>query len=310
MSISVDELYQKLLDSGISEAELEKQVQNKVSEFGGFMSKQGILFIIAKENGIYIQSPEISEQFYEEFEEEIDYDEFTIELSELKEEMRNIVLLGKILQISEPREFSRKDGTIGKVASFLFGDASQKIKVILWDDKVDLIKNEFFRIDELIRIIGAYCKKGKNDNLEVHLGKRGKIVLSPEIANKELKLRLDTIKDNIQSKRDSKTKSLSRINDLVERFNYITHIQGQIQIEVFKEITKKSGEKTFLLKLLLSDDSTTIRVIIWGMNAIGCLKLINNCDTVVISNVSVKRNKYTNEKELVFTKNSTLEIIL
>ena len=99
MSISVDELYQKLLDSGISEAELEKQVQNKESEFGGFMSKQGILFIIAKENGIYIQSPEISDQLYEEFEEEIDYDEFTIQLSEIKEEMRNIVLLGKILQI-------------------------------------------------------------------------------------------------------------------------------------------------------------------------------------------------------------------
>ena len=79
MSISVDELYQKLLDSGISEAELEIQVKNKESEFGGFMSKQGILFIIAKEKGIYIQSPDINEQIYKEFEEEIDYDEFTIE---------------------------------------------------------------------------------------------------------------------------------------------------------------------------------------------------------------------------------------
>lgn len=309
MSISVDELYQKLLDSGISEAELEKQVQNKESEFGGFMSKQGILFIIAKEKGIYIQSPDINEQIYEDFEEEIDYDEFTIELSEVKEEMRNIVLLGKILQIYEPNEFSRKDGTIGKVASFLFGDGSQIIKVILWDDKVDLVKNEYFRVNELIRIIGAYCKKGKNDNLEVHLGKRSKIILSPEIANKELKLRLNTIKYIIQSKGDSKINSSSRINELVERFNYITQIQGQVQIEVFKEITRKSGEKTFLLKLLLSDDSATIRVIIWGMNAINCLKLISDSDTAVISNVSVKRNKYTNEKELVFTKNSTLEIV-
>ena len=47
MSISVDELYQKLIESGISETELEKQVQNKESEFGGFMSKQGILFLIS-----------------------------------------------------------------------------------------------------------------------------------------------------------------------------------------------------------------------------------------------------------------------
>ncbi|MFX1448473.1 MAG: hypothetical protein ACFFCG_10110 [Promethearchaeota archaeon] len=309
MSISVDELYQKLIDSGISEAELEKQIQNKENEFGGFMSKQGILFIIAKENGIYIQSPEISEYFYDEFENEIDYDEFTIQLSELKEDMRNVVLLGKILQVDELREFSRKDGTIGKVLSFLFGDGSEKTKVILWDDKVNIIKNQYFRVNELIRIIGAYCKRSKNDSLEVHLGKRGKVILSPEINNKELKSRLDNIENSILNNRDSTRKSSSRINELVERFNYITHIQGQIQIEIFKEITKKSGEKTFLLKLLLHDDSTAIRVVIWGMKAVDCLKLINESDTVVISNVVVKRNKYTNENELVFTKNSTLEIV-
>jgi len=309
MSISVDELYQKLLESGISEAELVKQVLNKESEFGGFMSKQGILFIIAKENGIYVQSPEISEQLYEEFEEEIDYDEFTIELSEIKEEMKKIVLLGKVLQIYETREFSRKDGTGGKVSSFLFGDISQTVKVVLWGDKADLVKNEYFRVNELIRIIGAYCKKGKNNNLEVHLGKRGKIQLSPEITNKNLRLRLDSIKVKSQNGINFNSKSTSKIKDLVESFSYIKTIQGQVQIEEFKEINKKSGDKTFLLKLFLNDDSATIRVIIWGMLAIECLKIITDYDTVVISNVAVKKNDYTKEKELVFTKNSTLQIV-
>jgi len=311
MSISVDELYQKLLDSGISEAELEKQVQNKASEFGGFMSKQGILFIIAKENGIYVQSSEISEQLYEEFEEEIDYDEFTIQLSEIKEEMRNIILLGKILQIYETREFSRKDGTVGKVSSFLFGDSSETVKVVLWGDKVDIIKNEYFRVNELIRIIGAYCKKGNSNKLEVHLGKRGKIILSPEVTNKNLRLRLNSIKVKSQNGREIKPKSTptSKIKDLVQSFKYIKIIEGQVQIDEFKEINKKSGDKTFLLKLFLSDDSTTIRVLIWGMRAIECLKIIIDYDTVVISNVAVKENDYTREKELVFTKNSTLQIV-
>ena len=209
----------------------------------------------------------------------------------------------------QPREFSRKDGSVGRVASFLFEDGSQKIKIILWDDKVDLVKNEYFRVNELIRIIGGYCKKGRNDKLEVYLGKRGKVILSPEISNKKLKLQLDSIEENIPSETISKNDSSVRINDLVERFNYITRIQGQVQIDIFKEITKKSGDKTFLLKLILSDDSATIRIIIWGIFAVECLKLINDNDTIVISNVSVKRNKFTNEKELVFTKNSTLEIV-
>jgi len=309
MSISVDELYQKLLDSGITEAELVKQVLNKENEFGGFMSKQGILFIIAKENGIYVQSHEISEQLHEEFEEEIDYDEFTIDLSEIKEEMKNIVLLGKILQVFDTREFSRKDGTGGKVSSFQFGDISQTVKVVLWGEKADIVKNEYFRVSELVRIIGAYCKKGKDNNLEVHLGKRGKILLSPEITNKNLRLRLDNIKVKSQNGRDVKSKATSKIKELVESFKYIKTIQGQVQIEEFKEINKKSGDKTFLLKLFLNDDSATIRVLIWGMLAIECLKIITDSDTVVISNVAVKENDYTKEKELVFTKISTLQIV-
>jgi hypothetical protein len=92
MSASINDLYQKLLESGFSEEELERQVQSKAQEFGGFMSKQGILFIIAKENGINLQSPDVNEQFYKEFEEEIDYDDFTIDTSEVKESMTNIVL--------------------------------------------------------------------------------------------------------------------------------------------------------------------------------------------------------------------------
>ncbi len=307
MSDSVEELYQKLLASGFTEVELEKQVKNKAKEFGGFMSEQGILFVIAKENGIYLQSSDINEQLYEEFEEEIDYDDFTIDISEIKEDMTNIVLLGKILQIYETREFTRKDGTPGIVGSFLLGDISQTIKVILWDDKVDITKNKFFRENELIRIIGGYCKMGRDNSLEVHLGRKGRIVLSPDNVNKNVEKKLNNLEYD-QSQIDLPQKPTSKIKDLIERYKYIKKIKGLIQIEEFKEVNTKTGEKTFLLKLTLSDESKEIRVIIWGMNAIECLKVLSNGDFVEITNLAVKQNTYTDDKELLFTKNSVLRI--
>ncbi len=308
MSTSVEEIYKKLIESGFSEVELEKQVQNKAKEFGGFMSKQGILFIIAKENGIYFHSPDINEQFYKEFEEEIDYDEFTIQASEVKEGMSNIVLLGKILQIYETREFTRKDGTPGIVGSFLLGDISQTIKVILWDDKVSITKNKFFRKNELIRIIGGYCRKGRDSSLEVHLGRKGRIVLSPDNVSKNMKKRLNNLEYD-QSQIDSLQKPTSKIKDLIERYNYIKKVQGLIQIEEFKEVNTKTGEKAFLLKVILSDESKEIRLIIWGMNAIECLKVLSNGDFIEITNLAVKQNTYIDEKELIFTKNSSFRIL-
>ncbi len=308
MSDSVEELYQKLLASGFTEVELEKQVKNKAKKFGGFMSEQGILFVIAKENGIYLQSSDINEQLYKEFEEEIDYDDFTIDISEIKEDMTIIVLLGKILQVYETREFTRKDGTPGIVGSFLLGDISQTIKVILWDDKVDITKNEFFRKNELIRIIGGYCRMGRDSNLEVHLGKKGRIVLSPQNVSKNAERKLNNLEYD-QNQIDSPQKLTSKIKDLIERYKYIKIIQGLIQIEEFKEVNTKSGEKTFLLKVILSDESKEIRVIIWGMNAIECLKVLSNGDFVEITNLAVKQNTYTDEKELLFTKHSVFRIV-
>ena len=308
MSASIDDLYQKLLESGFSEEELERQVQSKAKEFGGFMSKQGILFIIAKENGIYLHSPDINEQLYKEFEEEFDYDDFTIDISEIKEGMSNIVLLGKILQIYETREFTRKDGTPGIVGSFLLGDISKTIKVILWDDKVNIIKNKFFRKNELIRIIGGYCKMGRKSTFEVHLGRKGRIVLSPKNVNKNMENKLNNLEYD-QNQTDLPQKSISKINDLTERYKFVKVIQGLIQIEEFKEINTKTSEKTFLLKVILSDESKAIRVIIWGMNAIECLKVLNNGDYVEITNLAVKQNIYTDEKELLFTKHSVLRMV-
>jgi len=307
-SISIDDLYQKLLESGFSEEELERQVQSKEKEFGGFMSKQGILFIIAKENGIYLQSPDIDEQFYKEFEEEIDYNEFKMQVSEVKEGMSNIVLIGKILQIYETHEFTRKDGTPGIVGSFLLGDISQVIKLILWDDKVKITKNKFFRKNELIRIIGGYCRKGRDSSLEVHLGRKSRIVLSPKNVSKNVKKRLNNLEYD-QNQIDSPQKHTSKIKDLIERYNYIKNVQGLIQIEEFKEVNTKTSEKTFLLKVILSDESKAIRVIIWGMNAIECLKILSNGDFVEITNLAVKKNIYIDEKELLFTKHSVLRIL-
>lgn len=71
----------------------------------------------------------------------------------------------------------------------------------------------------------------------------------------------------------------------------------------------KNGEKSFLLKLILSDDTASIKVNIWGMDAVECVKNVSDGVYVKLSNVVIKENKYSNEKELNSTKNSRLQFI-
>ena len=309
MSDSVEELYQKLLDSGFSEAELEKQVQSKAKEFGGFMSEQGILFVIAKEKGVRLRSPDIDPQLYEALEEEFDYDDFTIDTSEVKERMTNIVLLGKITKVFQAREFARKDGSTGAVCSFLLADSTKTVKIVLWDEHAKTAKNEYFRVGELVRVIGGYSKAGNSGNLEVHLGRKGKLVLSPKDVSQNTRNKLESV--NIEQNREESYKTVPKesLKEFILQNKFVSSVKGQVKIENFKELELKSGEKSFLLSLLLEVDSFAIHVKIWGMEAVECLKLVSDGDYVLITNLAVKENKYTSEKELAFTKNSTLEVL-
>jgi len=307
MSTSVDELYQKLLDLGLSEEELERKVKNKVEEYGGFMSKQGVLFIIARENGLDLKSPDIDDYIYNELEEEVDYDEFTIDISDIKEGMSNIVLLGKILSLQKIREFVRKDQSVGKVCSFLLGDTTGTVKVVLWDERTDSVNQEYFKPSELVRVIGGYAKLGQEENVEVHLGKKGTVILFPEVSGKKRE-QLGAV-TTTSSEDISFIDNLKPLSQALQQNKYLSVVKGIVQIEEFKELELKSGEKSFLLTMFLEVEGFTIRVKAWGMKAVECLKIVNDGDFVSLTNLAVKENKYTSEKELSFTKNSSVLLI-
>lgn len=306
MSFNIEDIYQALLKAGITEEEIKRQINERYNELQGFMSKQAILFLIAKEHGLDIASSNTDELIHQE----IDYNDFAIPISNITETMSNIVITGRILRIFDTHNFVRKDGSPGKVGSCIIGDKSGTIKVVLWDEQTEILEKDFFKVGEIVQVIGGYSKVGLDDKIEVHLSKARKIILSPKDVSLSQVPPLDTFKDlKVQGATASKKGSELSIKELLDKEGFIKVITGVIKIEEFKEIIKKNGEKTFLLKLILSDDTSAIRVLIWGMDAVNSLKTLVDGDGVKLSNVVINENAYTNEKELIFTSNSRLEII-
>jgi len=308
----VEEVFQQLTAAGLSEEEIKEELNRKEREFKGFITPQGALFLIAKENGIEIRSPDIDPELYEEAQQEIDYNEFIIPISNLREGLSNIVLLGKISRIFSVNEFMRKDGTPGIVGSFLLADPSGITKIVLWDDHTKIMQTEFFKAGEITRIINGYCKKGLKDRLEVHLSKQGKIQLGPEDLPKKMKLKLDQIHISHSTKSEPSkpsTREGLKVKDLFEKDRFVKEISGVVQIDELKEFDTEEGEKSFLLKFVLSDETGSINVLVWGMQAIEILRLIENGLRAKLINVFIEKNEYSRSKEILFNKKSLLEIL-
>lgn len=317
MSASIEEIYDKILEKGLSEEELEQVIEKKAKEYGGFMTKKGILYIIAKEYGIDVQAPEDDQEYTKAFQQEVDYDEFKISIAEVKEGMQTIVLVGKITKLYDPREFSRKDGSIGVVASCYIGDETGEIKIVAWNDKALALKSNAIQQGQIVRIIGDYAKRGRDEKLEVNVGKKGKIILAPTDLNGESKKHLEQVdiasapKSFSQEQKEQRiiSKNSMSIDTLVNTYSFIKTIQGQVHIDEFKEVTKKDGDKIFLLKLNLSDESGSVMVTIWGDTAVETAKLLEDGVHIRLKNVSCKMNTYTNQKELSFTRSSTMQVL-
>lgn len=302
MSFSPEEIYQILLEAGLSEQEIDRQIKSKQAEYQGFMSPQAILFLIAKEYALDLHKGGSISVNYSEFEEELDYNDFVIPIEKLKEGMQNIVIVGRLITQFGIRHFIRKDGTPGMVASFIVADNTAQIKVVLWGDNTEIINHPHFKKGEVIQIIGGYTKLGTNNFLEIHLSKKGKVVIAPE------GIKVESLGEKVFLTNKESTLAKPTIEFLQEKEGFIKAISGVVYIEEFKEIIKKNGERSFLLRLALTDKATSIMVNVWGMQAVDYLKQIEDGSKITLYNVVIKFNQFSGKKEVSQTKATRLKI--
>ncbi|MFB6250857.1 MAG: single-stranded DNA binding protein [Halobellus sp.] len=79
---------------------------------------------------------------------------------------------GIVLDTESVRTFDRDDGSEGRVANFLLGDETGRVRVTLWDERAD-------RADELqpgtaVEVVEGYVREREGD-LELHVGEEGAV---------------------------------------------------------------------------------------------------------------------------------------
>jgi replication factor A1 len=301
------------LEKGIPEEELKDEIKRKERQYGGYITAQGALFLIAKERGIEVRSSNVDYEVFEDYMNEIDLDEFTISINRVQENMTNIVLLGKIAKIFPLHEFTRKDGMPGVVGSFLLADHTDVIKIVLWGEQTELMNTEFFEVGTVLRVINGYAKVGRNDLLEVHLSKKGKLILNPDDMSDTKLEELEHIRLDPNSEESKYTESPrsqpTNIKEVLAQEGFVYAVSGYVTIDELKEFDTDEGELSFLLKFTLSDESGSVAVNVWGMHALEILKILEDGIPVKLIKIFAEHNEYTGEKELHFTKNSILEFL-
>ncbi len=84
-------------------------------------------------------------------------------------------VIGDLIGIEPIHEFTRKDGSQGRVVKITIMDKSGRINVSLWNEQVDFIQE--LDIGSTIKIADAFAKVGFNGEIDLSVGWRSKLEL-------------------------------------------------------------------------------------------------------------------------------------
>jgi replication factor A1 len=94
--------------------------------------------------------------------------EGSVKVSEIKPDMKSITLEARVMQVYQPREYSK-----GMMASLILGDSTGTIRVVLWDEKAKVASE--LKEGDSVRLKNAYSRANMNQEPEVHVGKYSQV---------------------------------------------------------------------------------------------------------------------------------------
>ena len=96
-----------------------------------------------------------------------------LQIKELKANQGFDVIEGTITELGDVREF-QKFGRPGRVCNGKLKDGSGEVKVTLWNDQIEQVKN-----DQVVKITNGYTSEWQGQ-LQVSTGRNGSIEISGE----------------------------------------------------------------------------------------------------------------------------------
>jgi ssDNA-binding replication factor A large subunit len=92
-----------------------------------------------------------------------------LEIRDLRDGMRRVDAEGEIMEISDPRTVNLRTGGEAKVADCTLKDSTGSIKLSLWDDQIDAVRQ-----GAKVRVTNGYTNSFRGE-VRLNVGRYGKL---------------------------------------------------------------------------------------------------------------------------------------
>ena len=246
----------------ISQEQIIERLEAERERAGGLLNDETLLRLIAAKYGVQVQQNPI-------------LNNGVLSTSLLFPGLHDVTVAGRLIAVFPAKTFQSAEKS-GKFATLIIADKEDILRVVLWNEKTELVEMGKLKAGQTIRLIHGYTREDRYGKTELHLGNKSKIELDPEI------------------KADgypSLEKFATKINTLNTKDGNV-NLYGTIK-EVLREGTfiRNNSSVGTITRLTLADDSGLATVVFWNEKA---KELENNLKVnmrLLLVNAMVKENQ-------------------
>lgn len=234
--MELDEIVAQIVsESEIDETEIREKIKAKQDELGGLITLEGAAHVVANSLGINLfkDVSQVKE----------------LEIENIIPGMKSVDVVGRVMRVFPTRMFTRKDGGEGKLASLILGDGTGTIRAVFWGGDANPLEEGTISEDTILRIRDGYTKENLNNEAELHIGTRTRVIPNPP----------DVDADGFPTL-DSREKKINELEDGQVAVDVLCKVLRIYDIREFEREGQASGR---VVNLTVADETGRARVALW-----------------------------------------------
>ena len=219
----------------ISREQILERLDREKTKTGSFISDDVLLRMIAAEFGV-----EVSKEARTP----------TLSMRDLIPSLNDVTVVGRVVAVFPSKTFEANKS--GKVASLLIVDENSILRIVLWNDKTEVVESGKVKVGHIIRFSHGYTKEDYSGRVELHVRKRSEIEINP--------------KDVEAKDYPTISKFVTKIGEITQshknkRANITGTVKKLFPISTFTRRDSTSGK---VMRFIFVDETGEIPVVVWN----------------------------------------------
>ncbi len=261
--MTTQEIIDKILTKNpeITAAQILQRLSSEKSRTGGLLGDETLLRLIAAKYGVEVQQNTIR-------------NDGNLSISRLFAGLYDVTVAGRLVAVFPARTFEGEKP--GKFATLMITDNDGILRVVLWNDKADLVEKGELKVGQAIRLLHGYTRQDLYGKVELHIGEKSQIEIEPQ---------------EKASAYPAIDKFATKINCLSKTSGNV-HLSGNVKSVLgLTKFTRSDQSDGTVMRFTMGDDSGEVTVVAWNEKAQELEKTLKANASLQLGNAKVKETQ-------------------